>query len=208
MLYIGITGGVGAGKSAILKYLTENYNCRVMLADNIAHDLMEPGGACYEKLRELFAEDGVFMEDGQINRPKMAQVLFSDDGKRKACDGIVHPEVWNYLAQQAAMERERGVLDLLVSEAALPGDEKEGAICEELWYIYTSGENRRKRLKDNRGYSDEKIDSIFRSQMSEEEYRARCAAEIDNNQAPETAFRQIDELLKERGIQKKEQMEK
>lgn len=208
MLYIGITGGVGAGKSAILKYLTENYNCRVMLADNIAHDLMEPGEACYEKLRELFAEDNVFNEDGRINRPAMARVLFSDDEKRQACDGIVHPAVRRYLAEQAEIERERDVLDLLVSEAALPGEEKEGAIPEELWYIYTSGENRRKRLRADRGYSDEKIDSIFRSQMSEEEYRARCAAEIDNNQAPEAAFRQIDELLKARGIQKKEQMEK
>lgn len=209
MLYIGITGGVGAGKSAILKYLTENYNCRVMLADDIAHDLMEPGGACHEKLRELFAEDHVFNEDGSINRPAMAQALFSDDEKRRACDGIVHPAVRRYLAEQAEMERERDVLDLLVSEAALPGEEKEGAIPEEMWYIYTSGEKRRKRLKTNRGYSDEKIDSIFRSQMGEEEYRARCSAEIDNNQTPEEAFRQIDGLLKARGVlQKKEQMEK
>lgn len=208
MLYIEITGGVGAGKSAILKYLEENYNCRVMLADLIAHDLMEPGAVCYPKLREMFAEDDVFLENGQINRPKLARVLFSDDVKRRGCDGIVHPAVRNYIRQQVGLERQKGELDLLISEAALLEDEKDGAIRDELWYIYTSEEKRRERLKENRGYSDEKIDSIFRSQMSETEYRARCGAEIDNNQEPETAFAQIDELLRARGIQKKECMER
>ena len=208
MLYIEITGGVGAGKSAILNYLKENYNCRILLADHIAHDLMEPSAACYPKLRELFGEDDVFLENGQINRPKLAQVLFSDDEKRRSCDGIVHPAVRDYIRKQVRLERQRGELDLLISEAALLTDEKDGAIRDELWYIYTSETNRRERLKENRGYSDEKIDSIFRSQMSEMEYRARCGAEIDNNRTPETAFRQIDDLLQARGIRKKECMEK
>ena len=64
MLHIGITGGVGAGKSEILKYLEQEYNCRVLLADEVAHDLMEPGTDCYSRLRQLFAGDGVFAEDG------------------------------------------------------------------------------------------------------------------------------------------------
>ena len=207
MLHIGITGGVGAGKSAILKYLEENYNSRVMLADNIAHDLMEPGTACYGELQKLFAEDGIFQGNGRIDRPKMAQVLFADREKRAACDRIVHPAVWSWIREQDRRERARGALDLLVSEAALLQEEKEDAICEELWYIYTSEANRRLRLKANRGYSDEKIDRIFRSQADESEYRARCDAQIDNNESPEAAFRQIDRLLQARGIRKKERME-
>ena len=65
-------------------------------------------------------------------------------------------------------------------------------ICDELWYIYTSEENRRERLKLNRGYSDEKIDNIFASQLPESTYREVCKEEIDNNHLPEDAFSQID----------------
>ena len=94
-----------------------------------------------------------------------------------------------------------------MSEAALLQDEKEDAIRDEVWYIYTSEANRRARLKKSRGYSDQKIDGIFGSQMGEEEYRRRCAAEIDNNRTPAEAFAQIDRLLLARGIRKKGSME-
>lgn len=204
MLFIGITGGVGAGKSEILKYLSEQYNCRVMLADEIAHNLMEPGTACYEKIRELFERDAVFCEDGTIDRPKMAAVLFSDAQKREALNEIVHPAVKQYVIEEAEKERASDRLALLVLEAALLIEEDYGAICDELWYIYTSEEKRRERLKLNRGYSDEKIDNIFASQLPENTYREVCKAEIDNNHLPEDAFRQIDALMKARQVEKKQ----
>lgn len=200
MLFIGITGGVGAGKSAILKYLSEKYNCRVMLADEIAHDVMEPGTECYKKLRQMFAKDDVFFENGQIDRPKMAQVLFSDDSKREELNAIVHPAVREYVDAQTALERERNQLDFLILEAALLIEEHYDAICDELWYIYTSEENRRIRLKENRGYSDEKIDNIFQSQLSDEEFRAYCTEVIDNNASKEEVYRQAAEILDKRGI--------
>ena len=62
-----------------------------------------------------------------------------------------------------------------------PLEEKYDEICDELWYIYTSEENRRERLKLSRGYSDEKIDNIFASQLTETEYRKHCKVVIDNN---------------------------
>ncbi len=196
MLFIGITGGVGAGKSAILSYMKEHYRCRVMLADEIAHELMQPGSACYDRLRVLFEKEDVWQPDGQFDRIKLAAVLFSDDGKRAALNGIVHPAVRAYVIEQYEAEKERGELDFLVLEAALLIEEKYDAICDELWYIYTSEENRRERLRRSRGYSDEKIDGIFASQLSEEIFRAHCAEVIDNNDSPEAAFRQIDAILK------------
>ena len=63
------------------------------------------------------------------------------------------------------------------------------------WYIYTSEENRRARLKASRGYSDEKIDSIFSCQLSEEAFRAACQEVIDNNGSREETFEQIDKAL-------------
>lgn len=197
MKFIGITGGVGAGKSAILEYIAANYNAKVMLADEIAHDLMMPGTKCYDTIKAEFAEEQIFLADGNIDRPRMAQVIFNDDGKRERMNGIVHPAVKDYILEIYREEQEKGELEYLILEAALLIEEHYDEICDELWYIYTSEENRRQRLKENRGYSDEKIDTIFKSQLTEEVYRKYCKVVIDNNHEPEAAFLQIRQQLDE-----------
>ena len=195
MKFIGITGGVGAGKSEILSYLGKKTGVRVMLADEIAHELMEAGTDCYKSLRQTFNDEDIWNSDGSFNREKLAKVIFSDKIKRDIMNSIVHPAVKEYVITQQEYEKERGELSLLVLEAALLIEEHYDKICDELWYIYTSEENRRDRLKASRGYSDEKIDNIFKSQLSEEEYRKYCAVVIDNNGSVEAAFEQIDKAL-------------
>lgn len=196
MKFIGITGGVGAGKSAILSYLDAKESVRVMLADEIAHDLMQPNTVCYSKLKEQFAEEDIFLPDGQFDRQKLAETIFRDDIKRRKLNDIVHPAVKEYVYLQFEKEKKRDVLDFLVLEAALLIEEQYDAICDELWYIYTTQEIRRARLIASRGYSDAKIDSIFASQLSEEVYRSHCAVIIDNNGTPEQTFLQIEEALR------------
>lgn len=195
MKFIGITGGVGAGKSEILSYLGKKTGVRVMLADEIAHELMEVGTDCYKCLRQTFNDEDIWNSDGSFNREKLAKVIFSDKLKRDIMNSVVHPAVKEYVIRQQEYEKERGELSLLVLEAALLIEEHYDKICDELWYIYTSEENRRDRLKASRGYSDEKIDNIFKSQLSEEEYRKYCAVVIDNNGSVEAAFEQIDKAL-------------
>ena len=196
MRFIGITGGVGAGKSAILTYLAEKPNTKVMLADEIAHELMEPGTDCYRRIVEQFKDEDIFQENGQFHRGKLATVIFSNEEKREAMNAIVHPEVKDYVQRIFQQEKENGQLELLVLEAALLIEEDYGAICDELWYIYTSEENRRMRLKESRGYSDEKIDSIFNSQLTEAQFRAGTQVTIDNNGDLEETFRQIENALR------------
>lgn len=195
MKFIGITGGIGAGKSEILSYLGKKTGVRVMLADEIAHELMEAGTDCYKSLRQTFNDEDIWNSDGSFNREKLAKVIFSDKLKRDIMNSMVHPAVKEYVIRQQEYEKERGELSLLVLEAALLIEEHYDKICDELWYIYTSEENRRDRLKASRGYSDEKIDNIFKSQLSEEEYRKYCAVVIDNNGSVEAAFEQIDKAL-------------
>lgn len=195
MRFIGITGGVGAGKSAVLAYLAQKPNTKVMLADEIAHELMKPEADCYGRIVETFQGEDIFQE-GVILNARLAQVIFSDAAKRKQINAIVHPAVKNYVRQQYALELQRGELDLLVLEAALLIEEEYDEICDELWYIYTSEDNRRQRLRKSRGYSDEKIDNIFRSQLSEEEFRKHTQVIIDNNGGLEETFRQIENALR------------
>lgn len=197
MRFIGITGGVGAGKSAILSYLAQKPGTRVMLADEIARDLMEPGTECYEKIREVFRGEDIFLPEGGLDRGKLAAVIFSDEAQRRRMNDIVHPAVKQYVRRQNETERERGVLKLLILEAALLIEEHYDEICDELWYIYTSEENREQRLMESRGYSREKVYRIFASQLGEEDYRSHCKVTIDNNGTVAQTFTQIDEALKQ-----------
>lgn len=199
MRFIGITGGVGAGKSELLKYLTTREDTRVMLADEIAKELSEPKGSCYPKLRKLFSSEQVFAQDGRIDRAKMAEVIFADQTKRAAMNAVIHPAVKSYVQEECAAERERGRLKYLFLEAALLIEEHYDEICDELWYIYTSKENRKKRLKASRGYSDEKIEAIFASQLAEEGYRDACQYEIDNNGTTEETIAQVLKILNSEG---------
>lgn len=195
MKFIGITGGVGAGKSELLAYLAQKPKTRVLLADEIAHDLMQPKMACYEKIKTAFAKEDIFLPDGNIDRKKMAAVIFSDAAKRLRINGIIHPAVKEFVQKELQKERERGCLDLLVLEAALLIEEHYDEICDELWYIDTREDIRERRLMESRGYSKEKVQQIFLSQLPEAEYKKHCRVVIDNNGTVEEACRQIDRYI-------------
>ena len=195
MKFIGITGGVGAGKSAVLDYLATKPGVRVMLADEIANELMEPGTDCYEQIRKTFPNEDIYREDGHFDRMKLAKVIFSDEKKRVQMNEIVHPAVKRYVIAEADRGRQEGKPALLVLEAALLIEEHYDEICDELWYIYTREDVREARLMESRGYSKEKVQQIFASQLKEAEYRRHCSIVIDNNAGLAEMQHQIDEAV-------------
>ena len=199
MQVIGITGGVGAGKSAILEYLEKNYKAKNLIADEIAHDLMEPGTECYEKLLRILPAE-VYQEDHEhIDRKALAKELFASGELREKVNGIVHPAVKDFIRGEIAEQRKMESLDYLIIEAALLIEDHYDEICDELWYIYTTEENRKARLMETRGYSEEKVEQIFKSQLSEEVYRQKCQVVIDNNGTKEESFYQIAQVMKDKG---------
>ncbi len=199
MEFIGITGGVGAGKSTILAYLRENYRVRTLIADEVAHDIMEPGYDCYVRLQKEFSKEKIWLSNGRINRRRLADLIFADEEKRERLNGIVHPAVKEYILQEVEKERRSGSTDYVVLEAALLIEDGYGQICDELWYIYVTEENRRQRLIETRGYSDEKIRQIFAAQLSDAEFRRHCQVIIDNNGSVPQVYLQLTRLLKDKG---------
>ncbi len=194
MRFIGITGGIGAGKSLILAYLKDNYRCEVILADDVAKKLMLPGTALNVQLQELFAGQDVFEADGSIRKEAFSKAIFSNEKLLAQMNALVHPAVKaEILRRKDAAEG----MDYFFVEAALLIEDHYDEICDELWYIYASEDTRRARLISSRGYSDAKIDSIFAEQLSEDEFLAHCDKVIDNNGAPEDAYRSIDKALAE-----------
>lgn len=193
---IGVTGGVGSGKSVILKILEEKYGAEIILADEVAHELMEPGQPAYGEICRALG-DGFLKEDGSIDRAAFSALLFSDGSVREQVDSLVHPLVWEEVRRRIA-DAGRRKIPLVVVEAALP-DEKVHDIYDEMWYVYTSRENRIRRLMEGRGYTREKCESIMASQLSDEEFRRLCRFEIDNNGSLSQTERQIEERWKDRG---------
>lgn len=194
MKVIGITGGVGSGKSTILKFIKDNYNCEIIIADDLAKALCERGEMCFEPLLDLLGDD-VLMEDGEIDRRKMSSMIFENDDLRKAVNGIIHPSVKKYILQKIDELSQKGGVDYLFIEAALLIEDGYKEIVDEMWYIYTDINIRRDRLKTSRGYSDEKIDSIIDSQLSDEEFLFNSDFVIDNSGMPEESFIKIRERL-------------
>ncbi len=201
MKVIGITGGVGAGKSEVLAFLSKHYNCRVIMADKAAHQLEEPGGRCFEPLISLLGAD-ILTSEGRIDRQKMAAKIFSDAALLKKVNAIVHPAVKAYLVEQIARERAAKEIDYLFIEAALLIEEGYEAVVDALWYIHADASVRRKRLKQARGYSDEKIDSILAKQLSEEAFYQHCSVVIENNGTLTSVYQQIEKELGEYQWQK------
>ena len=194
MKVIGITGGVGAGKSAILNYFKEKYGAMIVEADKVGHLLMEPGGACYYSIVEKFGSS-ILNGDQTINRGKLGKIVFADPQLLDALNKIIHPKVKSYIVSEIAKERAYHRTNLFVVEAALLIEDHYDVICDELWYIHTDEQVRAERLKESRGYDDEKIESIMANQKSPEEFRAACQAVIDNSGDLTNTYEQIDRQL-------------
>ena len=222
MITIGVTGGVGAGKSEILRYLENRYNCRVLLSDDAAKELELKGRALYEPLVRLLSGSGpekeqamsdlpseeresegmpheaLLLENGEINKAEMARRIFADEKLLQKVNELVHPAVNRYILDEIERERRSGAREFFVLESALLVENGYDRIVDSMWYIYCDREVRRERLRASRGYSDEKITRIMGNQVSEEEYRRACDIVIDNTgdlTAEDGALAQVDAAI-------------
>lgn len=195
MRLIGITGGVGAGKSQILSYIKKHYKCRIYLADEVAHLVKRKGERCYFRLIELLGEEILDSVNGEIDKKKMAARIFADEELLEKVNEIVHPEVRNYLEKQIRLAEQEKEVELFFIEAALLIEAGYKKILDEMWYIYADAEIRRKRLINSRGYSEEKINQIMEAQLTEEEFREACDFVIDNSGTLKESYKQIRKKL-------------
>lgn len=197
MKVIGITGGVGSGKSRVLSYLEEKHHVVICQADQVAWELQKPGQICHMEIVEHFGTC-ILNNDKTIDRKSLGQIVFGNDAQLQVLNAIMHPAVKSEIQKCILKEEENGA-KLFFLEAALLIEEHYDEICDELWYIYTSDPIRRQRLKDSRQYSDEKIDAIMASQLSEERFKAACKVIIDNSGIFEDTCAKLDDAIEKLG---------
>lgn len=195
MKKIGITGGVGAGKSTVLSLLKKLCNCEIIMADNVAKELMQKGNILSSKAYELFGENA-YDEQGLLNRNYIAEIIYNNPSVMKEWENAVHPatnsKILALIEQAADSSR-----DFVFIEAALLIENNYDKICDEIWYVYADENIRRERLKRERLYSDTKINSIFNGQISDAEFRKHSSFVIDTGGSMEATSMQLENKLEE-----------
>ena len=198
MMVLGLTGGVGAGKSRILELFSEDYGAQVIQADLVARELEEPGQPGLTGLVSLFGNE-ILNPDGTLDRKRFADRIFGNPEALKRVNALIHPLTWNEIKCRIRESK----ADLVVVEAAL-FDERSRDICQYLVYVDTEDEVRIRRLMENRGYSREKCLDIMKNQADRSRFGKLADFVIDNSGPIDDARKQISQMfdqIKQQGKQ-------
>jgi len=194
MRIIGMTGGIGSGKSTVLELIEKNFNAFIIKADDIAKETMEIGQAGYCKVLEIFGEQ-ILDIDKNIIRERLAEIVFSNKNKLIVLNSIVHPLVKKIITEQLGQLKCEEKYDYIFIEAALLIEDHYEIICDELWYIYVPEDIRIERLKASRGYDYIKIKEVFANQLTPEEFKKHCKIIIYNDKELDDTLVQLKALL-------------
>lgn len=215
---IGITGGVGSGKSVVMDILEKDYHGAVILADLVGHDLMRPGQASYQRILEHFGQDILVDQDTdhngdlapeetdgagveqaaarEIDRKKLGAIVFADEAQLAILNDITHKAIRQEIIRRIELFRQEGKHPFIALEAALLIEEDYGDVLDQLWYIHVDKEQRIRRLMRDRGYDEEKCRQIISRQLPDEVFFDHADVVIDNNGAIEDIAAQVDRALK------------
>ena len=174
MLRIGLTGGIGSGKSTVAA-LFEHHGIPVIDADKISHALLEPGQDAYKKVVKLFGEE-ILNDNKSINRNKLRDLVFSDPKNKIKLENIIHPEVYSNIVTETSKLQTAYciiVVPLLVEAGFLD-------IVDRVLVIDADEPERIKRIAKRDGMSAQEIKKIIESQSSRQE-KLKIADDIINN---------------------------
>ena len=193
MKVIGITGGVGAGKTQILEYLNNKYGATICQADAVGKKLQKKGTECYDAIVEHFGTE-MLDEKEELDREKLAAIVFPNPEELAVLNRIVHPAVKEEIRHMIKKE-ERKNTNLMIVESALLIEDHYEEICDEMWYVYVEDEIRKKRLIYARGYDAKKVDDIIAAQLPKDMFMKHCDRVIDNSDAFEETQMQLDQII-------------
>ena len=194
MKVYGITGGAGTGKSEVIKMLQENFGGCVIMSDEVARELMQKGNISYQLIVEYFGRD-ILMDDGEIDRKKLADHVFNNKEALEKLNSMTHPYVKDEIRKLIAEAEASGECRFVALESAILLECGYEDICDEFWYVYTKPEIRRQRMKETRNYSDEKVDSVMRNQQPDEVFFKQCSFVIENNTTLSDVYDQLKAKL-------------
>jgi dephospho-CoA kinase len=180
MLSVGLTGGIATGKTAVVAMLRE-LGCRVLEADKIGHQMIEPGGVAYQEVVREFGP-GILTPEGMVDRQKLGPIVFGDAKRLARLNAIVHPPILEEQSRQLAAIEQADPHAIAVVEAALLIEAGFDRKLEFLVVTWCTPEQQLARLTQpgtGRGLSIVQAQQRIAAQMPVEEKRRRANVVID-----------------------------
>jgi dephospho-CoA kinase len=179
MLTIGVTGGIGSGKSTVTKFL-EELGAPIIDADKVGHAIYAPDGPAYNDVIAAFGAE-ILASDGTIDRRKLGPIVFADAGALKRLNSIVHPKMFALMGEMIEHLRAGGERNPIVVEAAILIEANWQALFDEIWLVIASKERVVERIERDRGLKPEQTEARIRAQLSDEERQKHSTLVITNN---------------------------
>ncbi|MCI9476474.1 dephospho-CoA kinase [Anaerovoracaceae bacterium 41-7] len=193
MKVIGLTGGIGAGKSTVSDYLLDK-GFTVIDADKIARSMTEKGSETLQALTEAFGEDILFT-DGCLDRKKLAAIVFSDEKKRLVLEELTTKKVVQIIEEKITGLQEEGYEAPVFIDAPLLFESGADKLCDAVWLVDASIDIRIRRVMARDDVTSEEVKRRILNQMSSSEKIARSTDIIDNSKGKEALYEQVERLL-------------
>jgi dephospho-CoA kinase len=178
MITVGVTGGIGSGKTQFCKSL-ESFGAQVFYADQVAINLMQSEISLKKQLVETFGES-LFDQHGMLQRDVLASIIFEDERARKKVESWVHPAVIKETHMEIARAKQDGV-EVFVKEAALLLNHGRPEGLDHIVVITADTETRIQRVMKHRGWSREAVLLRMSAQMSQDQMVSYADTVIDNS---------------------------
>ena len=193
-MVIGITGGIGSGKSLVTKFLQAIFGAAVIDTDTVGHEVMEIGTKAYYEILETFGKE-VLAKDESIDRKILGDLVFTNEEMLSKLNDIIHPAVEAEVDKRIEDFNKKNY-KYIALETALMIKVGYNRKCDKVWYVYADKDVRLKRLYYNRGLDRVKAAKIIDNQNSDEEFRKIADAVIDNSGTEDETLVQIKKILK------------
>lgn len=178
-MIIGLTGGIGSGKSVVGGILAE-LGAHVIDTDKVGHRVYAPGSEGFTRIVETFGRK-VVAPDGAIDRKKLGAVIFADAERRAALNAIVHPLIFGEIMREIGERRNAGFTAPIVLEAPILVEAKGTGLVDQIWVVAAPPEAVRARLSDARAMSRAEIDARVAAQLDDAERRCHADVVLEND---------------------------
>lgn len=192
-LVIGLTGSIASGKSTVSTMFKE-LHIPVIDADKISREVVEPGEFAYQEIVKEFGET-ILLEDQSIDRKKLGSIIFTDEGKRKKLNGIVHPAIRKRMLEEKEAYT-KALEKCVVMDIPLLFESKLTHFVEKIVVVYVDENTQLERLMSRDGSSEKEALQRIRSQIPVREKIELADAVINNNGTKEDSFGQLKDILR------------
>jgi dephospho-CoA kinase len=193
---VGLTGGIGSGKSTAARILGD-LGAHVIDADRVGHEVYRPGSQGWQRVVECFGRD-VVGDDGEIDRKRLGAIVFADPRRLAQLNALIHPLIREEIRRSIEERRAAGSSTPVIVEAAVLIEAKWFTLVDEVWLIVADRDAVYRRVAAQRGLGREAIDARIGSQSSDEERRRHAAVVIDNSGGEAALRAELTRLWRER----------